>query len=200
MHSNQQRNDGFTLVEVVLVTAVLSVLAGLLLVTLGPARKVARVNTCMANLRQIGMAYRMYVADYGQYPPPAPALLVHYTHGGQPFICPEDTTFVPQGAATSYRFRYFIPPDSIPITQLRRVDPGVVLASCDNHMGRRSIMDKEHNTHLTPPTYPFHLVLRADGRVQRIPLSRIKQFIQGRQHPTMITLYPGEPGYDHARK
>jgi prepilin-type N-terminal cleavage/methylation domain-containing protein len=199
MNGKQQRNSGFTLVEMVLVTAVLAVLAGLLLVTLGPARKMARVNTCVSNLRQIGMAYKMYVADYGQYPPPAPALLVHYLSGSQPFICPEDTTFVPKGAATSYQFHYFVPPDSIPITHFHELDPGVVLVSCDNHLGQRAILDKENNTHLTPPTYPFHLVLRAEGTVQRIPLSRIKQFMRGGRRPVLITLYPGEPGYDEAR-
>ena len=101
MVKQRSTKAGLTLVELLLVTAVLSVLAGLLLVTLGPARKMARITTCGSHLRQIGLAYRMYLADYGQYPPPSAPLLLPYLKGKELLACPEDTTYLPIGAATS---------------------------------------------------------------------------------------------------
>ena len=199
MTDKQKRSGGFTLVELVLVTAVLSVLAGLLLVGLGPARKMARVTVCTSNLRQIGMAYKMYVADYGQYPPPSAPLLLPYLNGKQSLLCPEDTTFIPTGAATSYEFHYWVPPQFIPIDRVHDLDPNVVLVDCSNHLGQRALLDKKRNTRLTPPTYPFHLVLRAGGSVERIPLSRIKQFFRVDRHLNLVMLYPGEPGYEEVR-
>jgi prepilin-type N-terminal cleavage/methylation domain-containing protein len=199
MKKKQERREGFTLVEVVMVTAVLSVLAALLLVTLGPARKMARVSACTSNLRQIGMAYKMYQADYGQYPPPSAPLLVPYLNGKQSLYCPEDTTFLPNGAATSYEFHYWVPPQFIPITRVRELDPNIVLVDCPNHLGQRALVDKAGNTRLTPPTYPFHLVLRAVGSVERIPLSRIKKVLRVDRHLNVVMIYPGEPGYEEGR-
>ena len=50
MADKQQRREGFTLVEVVLVTAVLSILAALLLVTLGPVAGSAGVVVTVPEL------------------------------------------------------------------------------------------------------------------------------------------------------
>jgi hypothetical protein len=111
----------------------------------------------------------------------------------------EDTTFIPTGAATSYEFHYWVPPQFIPINRVHDLDPDVVLANCSNHLGQRALLDKKGNTRLTPPTYPFHLVLRAGGSVERIPLSRIKQFFRADRHLNLVMLYPGEPGYDEVR-
>ena len=76
------------------------------------------------------------------------------------------------------------------------LDPGIVLLDCPHHLGRRATLDKENNTHLTPPTYPYHLVLRAGGEVERVPLSRIRQFFRPGKHLMLMSLYPGEPGYE----
>ena len=196
MVKQRSTKAGLTLVELLLVTAVLSVLAGLLLVTLGPARKMARITACGSHLRQIGLAYRMYLADYSQYPPPSAQLLLPYLKGKELLACPEDTTYLPIGAATSYRFHYLIPPQFEPIHHFHELDPGVVLLDCPHHLGRRATFDKENNTHLTPPTYPYHLVLRAGGEVERVPLSRIRHFFRPGKHQMLMSLYPGEPGYE----
>jgi prepilin-type processing-associated H-X9-DG protein/prepilin-type N-terminal cleavage/methylation domain-containing protein len=59
---------GFTIVELLVVIAVISLLIALLLPALGVARAKARTIVCAANLRSIGQAMSMYTARYGCYP------------------------------------------------------------------------------------------------------------------------------------
>jgi prepilin-type N-terminal cleavage/methylation domain-containing protein/prepilin-type processing-associated H-X9-DG protein len=60
--------QGFTLVELLVVLAIVSALAGLLMPALGYAMAVANETSCLSNLRQIGLAARCYVNDYGAFP------------------------------------------------------------------------------------------------------------------------------------
>jgi prepilin-type N-terminal cleavage/methylation domain-containing protein/prepilin-type processing-associated H-X9-DG protein len=60
---------GFTLVELLAVIAIVAVLAGLILATLGPMRAAARQAKCAANLRSIGGAFNQFAADYDGYYP-----------------------------------------------------------------------------------------------------------------------------------
>lgn len=62
---------GFTLVELLVVIAVIAVLAALLLSVLAGAKARALSAVCKSNLRQIGIALRMYVDDFQAYPPRA---------------------------------------------------------------------------------------------------------------------------------
>ncbi len=59
---------GFTLAELLVVIAVLSLLISLLLPSLENARESAKTVVCMNNLRQIGIAISTYGQDYGYYP------------------------------------------------------------------------------------------------------------------------------------
>ncbi len=58
------RRPGFTLIELVVVVAILGLLAGLALPVLAQVRAQARRTQCIANLRQFGAAFAMYTADY----------------------------------------------------------------------------------------------------------------------------------------
>lgn len=59
----------FTLIELLTVIAVIGVLAGILIPVVSKARASARVSVCGANMRQIGTAIDLYVADNkGRYP------------------------------------------------------------------------------------------------------------------------------------
>lgn len=61
---------GFTLVELLIVVAIISILASMLLPGLARAMEAARRAQCASNLRQVGMALRMYADEAnGLYPP-----------------------------------------------------------------------------------------------------------------------------------
>ena len=60
---------GFTLIELLVVIAVIAVLAGLLFPVFARAREKGRQATCLANLKQIGVAFGMYTADHDGYYP-----------------------------------------------------------------------------------------------------------------------------------
>lgn len=60
---------GFSLVELLVVVAIVGVLSGLVLATLGAIRERARKAQCATNLRSIGAAFNQFAADYqGYYP------------------------------------------------------------------------------------------------------------------------------------
>jgi prepilin-type N-terminal cleavage/methylation domain-containing protein len=56
---------GFTLVEAIVVIAIITLVAGIAFAAMGPAREAARQGQCVSNLRQIGQAIRMYIDDHG---------------------------------------------------------------------------------------------------------------------------------------
>jgi prepilin-type N-terminal cleavage/methylation domain-containing protein/prepilin-type processing-associated H-X9-DG protein len=59
---------GFTLVELLVVIACVAILAGLLLPSLQASQGKARRIHCTSNLRQLGLALRVYVDDNGSFP------------------------------------------------------------------------------------------------------------------------------------
>ena len=60
---------GFSLLELLLVIAIVAVLAGLLLPALARAKAKARSAQCLNNLRQWGLAFRQYADDNQDYLP-----------------------------------------------------------------------------------------------------------------------------------
>ena len=94
------KKHGFTLIEILVVLAVLAILTAILLPVFASARHRARMTACASNLHQISLALHQYAADNdGDYPLNDPllahnphlvwALLTPYTHDTEVFHCPE---------------------------------------------------------------------------------------------------------------
>src|ERR1700733_3765391 len=63
---------GFTMVEMLVVIAVVAILAALLFPTIGAARAKARQTACVNNLRQVNLGLRMYSDDSADKAPRTP--------------------------------------------------------------------------------------------------------------------------------
>lgn len=64
-----RRRAAFTLIELLTVIGIIAILAALLFPVFATARGKAREITCISNLRQIGLAIRMYAQDYDEFYP-----------------------------------------------------------------------------------------------------------------------------------
>jgi prepilin-type N-terminal cleavage/methylation domain-containing protein/prepilin-type processing-associated H-X9-DG protein len=110
---------GFTLVELLVVVAIIAVLAAILFPVFSRAREKARQAHCMSNVRQLGMAVAMYCQDYEAYPthnmrPARPDirwydLVQPYVTNRQVFICPSTAPADPRNLRNGgygYNYQY----------------------------------------------------------------------------------------------
>jgi prepilin-type N-terminal cleavage/methylation domain-containing protein/prepilin-type processing-associated H-X9-DG protein len=100
-----KRHPGFTLIELLVVIAIIAILAAILFPVFAQAREKARSAACLSNLKQVGMATRMYSQDYDEVLVPNylysstttyqwwPDLLQPYVKNRNVFVCPNWSNF-----------------------------------------------------------------------------------------------------------
>ncbi len=94
---------GFTIIELVVVMAIILILAAILLPVFERALKAAERTTCLMNVRHLGLAAQLYADDYDGLLPPAvidspnssqqncwDILLMPYLRCREVFLCPAD--------------------------------------------------------------------------------------------------------------
>jgi prepilin-type N-terminal cleavage/methylation domain-containing protein len=208
------RGRGFTLIELLVAVAVIALLLALLFPVCSYIKVKSRQSQCLSNLRQIGIAYQMYLADYDCFPDPTvistPWRSASYLKDRRVLFCPDADPADLRGnngyggkfeMASSYGYRHRVPPNMAELTAVTNVDPNFVLVTCTDHVKQRDIplRDRSDRTRKTPPVYPYHLVLRRDGRAEQVHLSRVRRlYFNGGTSRTDV--YPGEPGYEQGKE
>ncbi len=100
----KRKKSGFTLIEILVVIAIISILAAILFPVFARARENARRASCLSNLKQLGLGVQMYTQDYDERMPPAyqyngapgdttqlyswMALIMPYVKSSQACVCP----------------------------------------------------------------------------------------------------------------
>lgn len=107
--SSRAGRGAFSLIELLVVLAIVVVLMGLLAPALSGVRHAERSLTCLSNLRQIAMGFRLYADEHGgRLPasggPPWEQTLAPYLGDRPLFRCPADQEVGP-AVGSSYDWR-----------------------------------------------------------------------------------------------
>lgn len=169
------RRCAFTLVEVLIVVAIILLLVAILIPVILRSKRSAQATVCTSNLRQAGLAWIMYADAHDGVPPRTLNEYIDESSELQVLKCPLDT-FEPgaNSSASTYfgeRVSYFTPdPPLSYLAALAAADPNHGILACVLH-GEASTKFGVEN----PLLDTTGLVLRArlDGSVQRAHVGHI---------------------------
>lgn len=105
---------GFSLIELVVVIAIISILVGLLLPAVQASREAARLTSCRNNLKQIGMAIQNFSSQRKELPPSRN--YDHYTSWAFLILPFMEQTALPE--QWNDRLKYYYQSDSARLTQI----------------------------------------------------------------------------------
>jgi len=111
----KKSQTGFTPIELLVVMAIISMLAGQLLPSLSTAREKGRQANCISNLKQFSLAIEMYYQDYKDYPPWLSNLYSSYISSPGVYTCLTDINAGTRGHGhETFPETNDIPPPNIP--------------------------------------------------------------------------------------
>ncbi len=87
-----RKTKGYTLMEMLVVMAIITIIAGLVLPGIWAAKERAHQATCINNLRQLGLAFQMYMQENRMYLPPENAGGIGWDQKMYPYIQAEWAT------------------------------------------------------------------------------------------------------------
>lgn len=170
-----RQEAGFTLVEMLLVMAVLFLMGATLFVVLAPVREKTRQATCLSNLHQIGQALTLYVNDhpgggcqnfYG-LPPDPDRLYPRYVGDQSVFRCPS--------GVDGYGYHVWKGRDPYYLSPLRRWSLAPNWCELYNKLGDDFplVWDMNHTTLKDLNSgFRYWLVLFRGGQVERVITDR----------------------------
>jgi len=88
-----RKREGFTVIELLVVMAIIVVLAGLIFPVFASVKEKSRQTKCMNNLKQLGTAFELYCQDYDSdwiAPAYLGRLYPSYVSSPELYICPSD--------------------------------------------------------------------------------------------------------------
>jgi prepilin-type N-terminal cleavage/methylation domain-containing protein len=177
MKHRRERVGGFTLIEVLVVLAVLAGLAAILLPSFAQARERGRQAACLSNLRQWGQALAMYREDQGSYPPFAQhtQALQPYVKDRRLFFCPDHRD--PPGITMLSSYRYEMSGDRLRHGR-QPLGPRSVIVYCGEHQTLGDAvwrLTRLPRAGIYSGVFP---VLRQDGSAELLPAARVSVRLQ----------------------
>jgi len=122
-----KKQTGFTMVELMIVVAIIAVLASIIMPKMSGARNSAKLNACKANLRHIAVAMSLYNTEYTFFTPNTGSTEVTYVDCN--YLIPNYLKATPR-CVTGHRYAI-----SAPSPSWRAIPAGAVRIYCYDSAG-----------------------------------------------------------------